>query len=201
MNRQSLQGVAITTMTLIVFGLIWEAGVSYFGVKPIVLPPPSTILRELFSELPWYMGHAWFTLIVTLGGFALAVVIGAQDPAGFRQVAKGHIDVAFGVEEPDRADIAAARFLLDAPIAIAEQGPLAPVALEAQPAILLVIHIGAEVARGARMRPDGGMGGEVVHAVFAQDQTGRFQPGDHSSSSGSGACVGWEAGAGSPRWL
>ncbi len=76
MNRQSLQGVAITTMTLIVFGLIWEAGVSYFGVKPIVLPPPSTILRELFSELPWYLGHAWFTLIVTLGGFALAVVIG-----------------------------------------------------------------------------------------------------------------------------
>jgi NitT/TauT family transport system permease protein len=56
--------------------LLWEAGVRAFQVKPVILPPPSAVFADLFSAPAWYLGHAWYTLIVTLGGFALAVLVG-----------------------------------------------------------------------------------------------------------------------------
>jgi len=56
--------------------LVWEAGVRALQVKPIILPPPSAVFADLFSAPAWYLGHAWYTLIVTLGGFALAVLVG-----------------------------------------------------------------------------------------------------------------------------
>jgi NitT/TauT family transport system permease protein len=56
--------------------LLWEAGVRALKVKPVVLPPPSAVLAELFNAPGWYLGHAWYTLLVTLGGFLLAVVVG-----------------------------------------------------------------------------------------------------------------------------
>ena len=46
------------------------------GVKPVILPPPSAVLAELWSDPLWYLRHAWYTLLVTLGGFALALVFG-----------------------------------------------------------------------------------------------------------------------------
>ena len=56
--------------------LLWEAGVRALQVKPIILPPPSAVFADLFSAPAWYLGHAWYTLVVTLGGFALAVLVG-----------------------------------------------------------------------------------------------------------------------------
>jgi NitT/TauT family transport system permease protein len=56
--------------------LLWEAGVRAFKVKTVILPPPSAVLADLFQAPGWYLGHAWTTLVVTLGGFALAVVVG-----------------------------------------------------------------------------------------------------------------------------
>ena len=61
---------------LIGFFLLWEAAVRGFNVKPVVLPPPSAVFAELFRAPGWYLGHAWYTLLVTLGGFAVAVVVG-----------------------------------------------------------------------------------------------------------------------------
>lgn len=61
---------------LVALFLFWEAAVRAFHVKPIVLPPPSAIFAEFFSAPAWYLGHAWYTLLMTLGGFALAVVVG-----------------------------------------------------------------------------------------------------------------------------
>lgn len=55
---------------------LWEVGVRAFQVKPIILPPPSAVFADLLSAPAWYLGHAWYTLIVTLGGFALAVLVG-----------------------------------------------------------------------------------------------------------------------------
>ena len=55
---------------------LWEAAVRAFQVKPIILPPPSAVFADLVSAPAWYLGHAWYTLIVTLGGFALAVLVG-----------------------------------------------------------------------------------------------------------------------------
>jgi NitT/TauT family transport system permease protein len=61
---------------LIAVFLLWEAGVRAFKVKPIVLPPPSAVLADLLSAPGWYLGHAWYTLLVTLGGFGLSVLVG-----------------------------------------------------------------------------------------------------------------------------
>lgn len=61
---------------LVALFVLWEAGVRAFKVKPIILPPPSAVFSDLFSAPGWYLGHAWYTLLVTLGGFALAVLIG-----------------------------------------------------------------------------------------------------------------------------
>lgn len=54
----------------------WEIAVRAFAVKPVILPPPSAIFAALGADFGWYLNHAWYTLIVTLGGFALAVVFG-----------------------------------------------------------------------------------------------------------------------------
>jgi NitT/TauT family transport system permease protein len=54
----------------------WEIAVRAFAVKPIILPAPSAVFAELLSDPVWYLRHAWYTLLVTLGGFALSVVFG-----------------------------------------------------------------------------------------------------------------------------
>ncbi len=76
MKTRDWQGILVTVASLTVLVLLWEFLVAWLHVKPIILPPPSAVLRELASEFPWYMGHAWYTLLVTVGGFALAVLVG-----------------------------------------------------------------------------------------------------------------------------
>jgi NitT/TauT family transport system permease protein len=61
---------------LVAMFVLWEVAVRALHVKPIVLPPPSAIFLEFFSAPVWYLRHAWYTLLMTLGGFALAVVVG-----------------------------------------------------------------------------------------------------------------------------
>jgi NitT/TauT family transport system permease protein len=65
-----------TSVALLAIFAAWEGAVRTLGVKPIVLPAPSVILAELAANLPWYLGHAWYTLITTLAGFAVAVLVG-----------------------------------------------------------------------------------------------------------------------------
>jgi NitT/TauT family transport system permease protein len=74
--RNGRAGALTTTIVLIAIVAAWEAAVRGFGLKPIVLPAPSDIGVELAANLPWYLGHAWYTLITTLAGFAVAVVVG-----------------------------------------------------------------------------------------------------------------------------
>jgi NitT/TauT family transport system permease protein len=66
-------------MGLISFGallLLWEASVRGFNVRPVIMPAPSSILRELSGDVPWYLANAGYTLLTTLLGFFLSVVIG-----------------------------------------------------------------------------------------------------------------------------
>jgi len=56
--------------------LAWEVAVRSLAVKPVILPPPSAVFVELAGDQLWYLRHAWYTLLVTLGGFALALLIG-----------------------------------------------------------------------------------------------------------------------------
>ena len=62
--------------SLAAFLAIWELAVRVLKVRPITLPPPSTILLELSHEWAWYLDHTYYTLLTTLGGFALSVVVG-----------------------------------------------------------------------------------------------------------------------------
>jgi len=72
----SRAGALTTAIVLIALIALWEVSVRLFAIKPIVLPAPSVILAELSENLPWYLGHAWYTLFTTLAGFAAAVIIG-----------------------------------------------------------------------------------------------------------------------------
>ena len=67
---------AMALAVLFFLFLLWEFGVRVFGVKPVILPPPSSVLLEFASDPVWYLRHGWYTLLVTLGGFGLALVIG-----------------------------------------------------------------------------------------------------------------------------
>jgi NitT/TauT family transport system permease protein len=73
-HRSSHGLVAIASLAC--FVLMWEMLVRLLHVRPIMLPPPSTVFLELWTERVWYLGHAWYTLLTTLAGFALAVVFG-----------------------------------------------------------------------------------------------------------------------------
>jgi NitT/TauT family transport system permease protein len=72
-NRAGMLTTAIVLVALVAF---WELAVRAFGIKSIVLPAPSEIGSELAANLPWYLGHAWYTLLTTLAAFAVAVVVG-----------------------------------------------------------------------------------------------------------------------------
>ncbi|NYE25746.1 ABC transporter permease [Pigmentiphaga litoralis] len=68
----TLAGLFSTVVVL----LLWEAAGRLLQVRPIMLPLPSAILMELGAEFPWYMGHAAYTLLTTMGGFLLSVIGG-----------------------------------------------------------------------------------------------------------------------------
>lgn len=56
--------------------VLWEVVVRAMGIPPVTLPVPSAVFKELVSEPGWYLDHTLYTLGTTLGGFALAVVVG-----------------------------------------------------------------------------------------------------------------------------
>ena len=56
--------------------IVWEAAVRLFHVRPIMLPPPTAVLAELADEWAFYLDHATYTLLTTLAGFVIAVVVG-----------------------------------------------------------------------------------------------------------------------------
>ena len=61
---------------LVALFAIWELAVRALAVKPVILPPPSAVFAELAGDPLWYLRHAWYTLLVTLGGFAIALAVG-----------------------------------------------------------------------------------------------------------------------------
>jgi NitT/TauT family transport system permease protein len=68
------QVVMVVVVALLLGG--WEVAVRTLGVKPVILPAPSVVFAELASSPAWYLEHAWYTLLITLGGFAMAVIVG-----------------------------------------------------------------------------------------------------------------------------
>lgn len=68
--------VVAGTISIAVVLLIWEVVARALDVRPIMLPLPSQVIAELALEWKWYVGHAAYTLSVTLAGFLLAVIGG-----------------------------------------------------------------------------------------------------------------------------
>lgn len=76
MNRSTVAAIASGTASVLVLLVIWEVLGRATGVRPVVLPLPSQVLVELGAEWHWYLGHAAYTTMTTLAGFALSVVGG-----------------------------------------------------------------------------------------------------------------------------
>src|SRR5690606_19672776 len=74
-SRQLLHGAA-GLASLLLFLALWEALARALHVRPIMLPLPTQIAAELATDWRWYAGHAWYTLLTTVGGFLAAVVGG-----------------------------------------------------------------------------------------------------------------------------
>lgn len=66
----------VALLSFIVVLVLWELLVKALKVRPIMLPPPSAVFAELISEPVWFASHAWYTLMTTMAGFVLAVVLG-----------------------------------------------------------------------------------------------------------------------------
>jgi NitT/TauT family transport system permease protein len=63
-------------LTLVVMVIVWELACRFFQIPSFLLPSPGDIGQRLIEKRGLYLGHTLVTLYETLGGFALAVVIG-----------------------------------------------------------------------------------------------------------------------------
>jgi len=75
-SRRRIRAVFLGLASFCLILLLWEASIRGFHVRAVVLPAPSDILAELVADMAWYLSNAWHTLITTLFGFLLALVIG-----------------------------------------------------------------------------------------------------------------------------
>jgi NitT/TauT family transport system permease protein len=63
-------------MALVALLLVWELAVDAGGVPVYVLPAPSAIGASIIRNWSALIAHAWVTLLETLAGFALSLIIG-----------------------------------------------------------------------------------------------------------------------------
>jgi NitT/TauT family transport system permease protein len=63
----------VSAVALIV---LWELVVDLSKVPAFLVPAPSTVVAEILKNPLWFWGHTYYTLLATVCGFALAVVIG-----------------------------------------------------------------------------------------------------------------------------
>jgi NitT/TauT family transport system permease protein len=73
---RSLRRSATPLIGSAVFLIVWEAGCHLFNVRPILLPAPSLIIRELAESPLWFAHQSFYTLGITLAGFVIATVFG-----------------------------------------------------------------------------------------------------------------------------
>jgi NitT/TauT family transport system permease protein len=77
----SLHAAKVTTVLLGAV-LLWQAIVMAEHVPSYLLPSPLAIVRELMDDPLWYLSNSLQTLVPTLLGFALAVVVGCLAAVG-----------------------------------------------------------------------------------------------------------------------
>ncbi|CAH1652204.1 ABC transporter permease [Chelatococcus asaccharovorans] len=75
LSQRSLDHVKSASFIVLLF-LAWEVSCVLFGISPIVLPPPSTVISTLIVQMPALWPHILQTLLTTMVGFLLGMVIG-----------------------------------------------------------------------------------------------------------------------------
>ncbi|MBL8805567.1 MAG: ABC transporter permease [Rhodospirillales bacterium] len=76
MDRERLIVYGMPVATVVGLFVLWEAVCAAFDVPVFILPRPSVVLETLVRLWGPIWQNAWFTLRMTLAGFALAVVVG-----------------------------------------------------------------------------------------------------------------------------
>ncbi len=63
---------------IVIFGLLlfWQAVVMVFQIRPFILPAPTAIVAAFLEYREAIMAHALFTLVNTLTGFGIGIVVG-----------------------------------------------------------------------------------------------------------------------------
>lgn len=74
--RSWLDGSGATALVMLGLLVLWEAAVRLSGVAVILLPSPLNIVRELASAPAFFLRESFYTLLATVSGFALAVLLG-----------------------------------------------------------------------------------------------------------------------------
>jgi len=99
MNSTRRVEAAMPWLFVIGMLVVWEAACVAFAIPVFVLPRPSLVAVALYTWLGPIMENAWATLLRTLAGFALAVVLGALlglAIGSFRIVYRGLYPVLIG---------------------------------------------------------------------------------------------------------
>ena len=73
---RSLSRTAGQIAVFLVFFVLWEVAVDVLKVKPVILPPPSTIFITIVKQWPYLMRQTWPTFLAVTGGFLFAVAAG-----------------------------------------------------------------------------------------------------------------------------
>jgi len=76
MNRDKMIVYVTPIATVVGLFLFWEMACVAFKIPPFILPRPSVIWSTLLLRWGPIWSNAAFTLATTMGGFALAVVVG-----------------------------------------------------------------------------------------------------------------------------
>jgi NitT/TauT family transport system permease protein len=56
--------------------ILWQAAVDLLNVPQVLVPAPTRVFNELIDDPVWLLTQSYYTLLATLLGFALALIIG-----------------------------------------------------------------------------------------------------------------------------
>ena len=73
---RSLSRTAGQIGVFLAFFVLWEVAVDALKIKPVILPPPSTIFVTIVKQWPYLMHHTWPTFLAVTLGFLYAVAAG-----------------------------------------------------------------------------------------------------------------------------
>ena len=74
--RSWLNGSGATALVVLALLVLWEVAVRFSGVAVILLPSPLEIVQELAASPAFFLRESLYTLLATVLGFGLAVVLG-----------------------------------------------------------------------------------------------------------------------------